>query len=79
VALAWTTDHLEFEAIRDLPPLPKVVISVPNSGVIKLPSLINMAPNMGDWQHAYIEILFVASATKHQCAQQADCCMRSIQ
>ena len=55
------------------------MISVPNRGVLKLPSLINMAPNMGDWQHAYIEILLAVGATRRQCAQQADCCTRSIQ
>ena len=35
--------ELEFEAIRDLPPLPKVVIFAPDRGVSKLLSLINIS------------------------------------
>ena len=55
------------------------MISVPDRGVPKLVPLINMAANMGSWQHVFIEILLTAGATKHQCARQANCSTKSIQ
>ena len=41
--LATSNLELKFEAIRDLPPLPKVVIFAPDRGVLKLLSLINIS------------------------------------
>jgi hypothetical protein len=34
---------------------------------------------MGDWQHAFIEILLAAGASKRVCARQADCSPKAIQ
>jgi hypothetical protein len=43
VAQAWATDYLESEAIRDLPPLPKVVIFALDRGISKLLSSTNIS------------------------------------
>jgi len=42
-------------------------------------AFLNMAPHMGDWQHAFIEILLAAGASKRVCARQADCSLKAIQ
>ena len=42
-------------------------------------AFLNIAPNMGDWQHAFIEILLAAGASKRVCARQVDCCPKAIQ
>jgi len=38
-----------------------------------------MAPNMGDWQHAFIEILLTAGASERIYARQADYSPKAIQ
>ena len=42
-------------------------------------AFLNMAPYMGDWQYAFIEILLAAGASKRVCARQADCSPKAIQ
>ena len=42
-------------------------------------AFLNMALYMGERQHAFIEILLAAGASKRVCARQADCSPKSIQ
>ena len=47
--------------------------------VFYLIAFLDMAPHIGDWQHAFIKILLAAGARKRVCAHQADCSPKAIQ